>query len=105
MTKVFEWWPANTALTFARPWLLLLLLAIPLIAYLRGKRGPAATLTFSSTMALLAIAKPSPARAGKLLPTLLLVTLAIFVIALARPQLGKILTQVEASGIDIMLVL
>jgi len=32
-------------------------------------------------------------------------TLAIFIIGLARPQLGKSLTQVEASGIDIMLVL
>jgi hypothetical protein len=27
------------------------------------------------------------------------------VVALARPQLGKSLTQIEASGIDIMLVL
>jgi len=98
-------WPANTALTFARPWLLLLLLGIPLLAYLRGKRGPAAALTFSSTATLRAIGKQSAARAGKILRTLLLATLAIFVIALARPQLGKSLTQVEASGIDIMLVL
>jgi len=87
------------------PWLLLLLLGIPLLAYLRGKRGPAAALTFSSTSALRAIGKQSAARAGKILRTLLLATLAIFVIALARPQLGKSLTQVEASGIDIMLVL
>src|SRR6201984_1520917 len=92
-------------LTFARPWLLLLLLAIPLLAYLRGKRGPAAALTFSSTMTLRAIGKQSAARAGKFLRVMLLVTLAIFVVALARPQLGKSLTQVEASGIDIMLVL
>ena len=32
-------------------------------------------------------------------------SLAFFVVALARPQLGKSLTQIEASGIDIMLVL
>jgi len=31
--------------------------------------------------------------------------MAFFVVALARPQLGKSLTQIEASGIDIMLVL
>ena len=36
---------------------------------------------------------------------LLYLTLALFIIALARPQLGKTLTQVEASGIDIMLAL
>ena len=103
--QLSNWWPAHSALTFAHPWLLLLLLAIPLLAYLRGKRGPAAALTFSSTETLRAIGKQSAARAGKILRTLLLATLAIFVVAIARPQLGKSLTQVEASGIDIMLVL
>ena len=102
---LLDWWPQNTALTFARPWLLLLLLAIPLLAFLRGKRGPAAALTFSSTSTLHAIGKQSAARAGKFLRALLFAALAIFVVALARPQLGKSLTQVEASGIDIMLVL
>ena len=102
---LLDWWPQNTALTFARPWLLLLLLAIPLLAFLRGKRGPAAALTFSSTSTLRAIGKQSAARAGKFLRALLFAALAIFVVALARPQLGKSLTQVEASGIDIMLVL
>ena len=98
-------WPANSALTFAHPWLLLLLLAIPLLAYLRGKRGATAALIFSSTSTLSELGKQSASRVGKLLRTLLLVALAIFVVALARPQLGKSLTQVEASGIDIMLVL
>jgi Ca-activated chloride channel family protein len=98
-------WPANTALTFARPWLLLLLLAIPLLAYLCGKKGASAALIFSSTSTLAALGKRSASRVGKILRTLMLATLAIFVVALARPQLGKSLTQVEASGIDIMLVL
>jgi Ca-activated chloride channel family protein len=35
----------------------------------------------------------------------MLLSLALFALAMARPQLGKSLTQVEASGIDIMLVL
>lgn len=97
--------PAGTALTFARPWLLLLLLAVPLLAYLRGYRGPTAALTFSSTATLRAIGKQSAARVGKILRTLLLLSLSILIVALARPQLGKSLTEVEASGIDIMLVL
>src|SRR5437588_5550801 len=105
MTKLLDWWPANTALTFVRPWLLLLLLAIPILAYLRGRRGPAAALTFSSTSSLRAIGKQSAARAGKLLRALIFASLAVFIVALARPQLGRSLTQVEASGIDIMLVL
>jgi Ca-activated chloride channel family protein len=102
---LLDWWPANTALTFSRPWLLLLLLAVPLLAYLRGKRGPAAALTFSSTNPFREIGRRSAARAGKFLRTLMLAALAIFIVALARPQLGKTLTQVQASGIDIMLVL
>ena len=100
-----DWYSSNSALTFAHPWLLLLLLALPVIALLRGKSGPAAALTFSSTSTLRAIGKQSAARAGKILRTLLFAALAIFVIALARPQVGKSLTQIEASGIDIMLVL
>src|SRR5438552_17168829 len=105
MTNLFDWFPGNSALSFARPWLLLLLLAIPLLAWLRGKRGPAAALTYSSTASLRAIGKRSAARAGKILRTLMLATLAMFVVALARPQPGKRLTQIEASGIAILLVL
>ena len=97
--------PADTGLTFAQPWLLLLLLALPLLAYLRGQRGPAAALVFSSTNVLRGLGKASATRAGKFLRALLFVSLACFIVALARPRLGKTLTQVEASGIDIMLVI
>src|SRR6266545_2687590 len=79
---MFDWFAGNSALTFAHPWLLLLLLAVPLLAYLRGKRGPAAALTFSSTASLRAIGKQSAARAGKILRSLLLASIAVFVIAL-----------------------
>ncbi len=50
-------------------------------------------------------ANRAPREPAKFLRALLLRRLAFFVVALARPQLGKSLTQVEASGIDIMLVL
>lgn len=97
--------PADSALTFANPWLLLLLLLVPLLAFLRGQRGPGAALVFSSTANIRALGKLSAARAGKILRTLLMLALAAFIIGLARPQLGKSLTEVQASGIDIMLVL
>jgi Ca-activated chloride channel homolog len=100
-----DWWPENAALTFAQPWFLLLLLAIPLLAWFRGKSGPAAALTFSSTTTLRALGKSSAARAGKFLRALFLLSLAVLAVAMARPQLGKSLTQVEASGIDIILAL
>ena len=100
-----DWLSKNSALTFAQPWFLLLLLAIPLLAWVRGRSGPAAALTFSSTSALRSLGKSSAARAGKFLRALMFLSLAFLFIAMARPQLGKSLTQVEASGIDIMLAL
>jgi len=100
-----DWFAGSAALTFAQPWFLLLLLAIPLFAWFRGQAGPAAALTFSSTTTLRALGKTSAARAGKFLRALMLLSLALFAVGMARPQLGKSLTQVEASGIDIMLAL
>jgi Ca-activated chloride channel family protein len=100
-----NWLPQDTALSFAQPWLLLLLLLLPLLAYLRGQRGRAAAFIFSSTTVLRGLGKSSSSRAGKILRALIFLTLAAFIIALARPRLGKSLTQVEASGIDIMIVL
>ena len=100
-----NWLPQDSALSFAHPWLLLLLLALPLIAYLRGQRGRAAALIFSSTNVLRGLGKASASRVGKILRALVFLSLAIFIVALARPRLGKSLTQIEASGIDIMIVL
>jgi Ca-activated chloride channel homolog len=100
-----DWLTPHSALTFAQPWFLLLLLAVPLLAWFRGKSGPAAALTFSSTSALRSLGKSSAARVGKFLRAIMLVSVALFAIAMARPQLGKSLTEVEASGIDIILAL
>ncbi len=87
------------------PWLLLLLLLVPLLAWLRGRRGAAAALVYSSTAKLRALGKRSTSRAGRIMHALLYLALAILIFALARPQLGKSLTEVDASGIDIMIVL
>src|SRR6266566_8429101 len=98
-------WLGGQALTFARPWLLLLLLLIPLLAWLRGRFGPRAAIVFSATAPFRAIGKGSTSRAGRILRALIWLALAAFMVGIARPQLGKSLTQVEASGIDVMLVL
>ena len=92
-------------ITFANPWLLLLLLLVPLLAFLRGQPGGSPTVVFSSTDALRSLGKRVQSRAGNFLTGLFFCALALLIIALARPQKGKSMTQVEASGIDIMLLL
>jgi Ca-activated chloride channel family protein len=100
-----DWVTPGSGLTFVQPWFLVLLLGVPVLAWFRGKSGPAAALTFSSTAALRSLGKSSAARAGKILRAMMLLSVAFFAIAMSRPQLGKSLTQVEASGIDIILAL
>jgi Ca-activated chloride channel homolog len=91
--------------TFAHPWLLLLLLLLPVLAILRGAKGSAPAIRFSSLAPLRALGRPRRSRAGGWLLSLLLLALAALIGALARPQQGRTLTHVEASGIDIMLAL
>lgn len=91
--------------SFAHPWLLLLLLGIPILAWLKGKLGGTAAVTFSTTAMLAEIGSRQRNRAGAFLAGLSYLALALFIIALARPQLGRVTTRVQATGVDIMLVL
>jgi Ca-activated chloride channel family protein len=91
--------------SFAHPWLLLLLLGIPVLAWLKGKFGGTAAVTFSTTAMLAEIGSRQRNRAGAFLAGLSYLALALFIIALARPQLGRVTTRVQATGVDIMLVL
>jgi len=84
---------------------LLLLLLIPPLAFLRGKFGGTAGVTFSSTAALARLGQKRRSRAGAFLAALSYLALALFIVALARPQLGREHTRVQASGVDIMLAL
>jgi len=90
---------------FANPWLLLLLLMLPILAILRGAKGSAPAVTFSSLAPLRDLGRSRRSKAGGWLMTLLLLSLGAFIVALARPQQGRTLTHVEASGIDIILAI
>ena len=90
---------------FAHPWLLLLLLALPVLALLQGARGAAPAVVFSSLAPLREIGRVRRASAGAWLFSLLLLALALLIVALARPQQGRTISHVEASGIDILLAL
>jgi len=94
-----------TSFSFAYPWVLLALLALPILALLRGKIGGTPGILFSSTKLVMAIGKRRRSRAGAILASLIYGAMACLIVALARPQLGSTLERVQASGVDIMLVL
>lgn len=97
-------WPFS-AVSFQHPWVLWFLLLIPLLAFLKGKAGGTPAVVFSSLAILKSLGKRRESRAGDFLSALVYLTLALLIVALARPQEGRTVTRVEASGVDIMLVL
>ena len=92
-------------LEFQHPVFFVLLALIPLLMLLRGAKGPRAALIFSSTALTATLAKLTQSKAGRLLFFLRLVTLTLLIIAIARPRLGHGHSEIESSGIDIMLAI
>ena len=96
---------AAPSFSFAHPWVLLFLLLLPLLALLRGRLGGTPGILFSSTSLVLAVGKKRRSKAGAMLASLVLAAMALLIVALARPQFGRTLEHVTASGVDIMLAL
>lgn len=92
-------------MTFAHPHLLWLLLALPILALLRARRGPAAAVRYASIAVAQEVGRTARARAGRWLPYLRLPAAALLIVALARPQISHASTNVTASGVDMMLAL
>ena len=90
---------------FAHPWALWLLLLIPVLAILRGKFGREAAVQYSGLSLLGPLVKMRRSRAGGWLSALMYATLACLLVALARPQIVDSTSQVNESGIDIMLAI
>jgi Ca-activated chloride channel family protein len=90
---------------FAHPWALWLLLLIPALAILRGHFGSEAAVQYSGLSLLGPLVKKRRSRAGGWLSALMYATLACLFAALARPQVVDSSTQVQESGIDIMLAI
>ncbi|HSH94249.1 MAG TPA: VWA domain-containing protein [Roseimicrobium sp.] len=89
-------------MTFAQPWWLLLLLALPVLAWLRGKRGPQAALLYSSVQLAQGLGRFPRSKSGAILLAMRWLALALLIIAMARPQVGEGESKVKASGIDIV---
>jgi Ca-activated chloride channel family protein len=91
-------------MTFAHPYFLLLLL-LPLAAWLKGRRGRAPAFLYSSVRLVAGLAGARRSRAGAFLAALRWLVLALFLVALAQPRLMKSATTVKASGVDIVAAL
>ncbi|MBC8097091.1 MAG: VWA domain-containing protein, partial [Akkermansiaceae bacterium] len=88
-------------MTFAHPWFLLLLLLLPLLAWLKGRRGQPPAFVYSSVQLVRAVLNVTRSRSGGFLAALRWFALALLIVALAQPRLTKSETRVNASGIDI----
>src|SRR5471032_1072561 len=92
-------------LQFTHPWVLALLLLLPLLAYLRGHWGKAAAIEYSGLSLFGTLARARKVQPGGWLSALRYLALFCFVLALARPQKVDSGTQVQESGIDMMLAI
>ena len=91
-------------LQFQNPWLLLFLLALPLLAF-QVRRDYQSTVHFPS-LATLKTLRPSSVDLYAGLPFIIrFLAIALLIIALARPQEGHKSTEILSVGVDIMLAL
>ncbi len=89
-------------MSFAHPWLLLLLLALPLAAWLQGRSGQQPAFLYSSLQLVKGITSLSRSRSGSLLAKLRWLALALLIVALARPRTEEGHSSISASGVDIV---
>jgi Ca-activated chloride channel family protein len=92
-------------MTFAHPLLLLLLLLLPVLAWLKGRRGSPPAFVYSSVQLVRPMQNIHRSRFGGFLSSLRWLTLALCIVALAQPRLAKSTTEVKASGVDIVVAL
>ena len=95
-----------TNLHFASPWWFLALLVVPLLVYWQyyGKKISDSTLMMSNLNGI-GISRGWKEKVYPYLPVLKIISIVLFIIALARPQLSLKEEKVKAEGIDIMMVI
>jgi Ca-activated chloride channel family protein len=89
-------------MTFGQPYFLLLLLLLPLAAWLKGKRGQPPAFVYSSVQLLRGVLDISRTNAGRFSAALRWLALTLFIFALSQPRLTKSETKITASGVDIV---
>jgi Ca-activated chloride channel homolog len=93
-------------MSFAHPWLLLGLLALPILAWLKSRHGQDSAFLYSSVQLVKPISSLTRSRAGSILLRLRWLALALLIVALAQPRLVTAQApSVKASGIDIVIAI
>src|SRR5688572_9056891 len=92
-------------MTFAHPYFLLLLLALPLLAWWKHRREQPAALLYSSTELLATLRDMTRWTPGRILSFMRWTALVLCIVGLARPQHVESETTVRASGVDIVTAL
>ncbi len=90
---------------FLHPELLFLLLLLPVLAIWKGRWGQPVAVKIPSTGDAEGIGAKPRSKIGGFLVFLGLLGLGLLIVALARPRHGKGSSEIEASGIDIILTL
>lgn len=89
--------------SFAHPWLLLLILIVPVLAWLKGKAGRPSAFVYSSIGLVKNIVGLNRSSIGRMLLRLRWLALCALIAAVARPRLGEGHAKIRASGIDIVI--
>ncbi|RYD41204.1 MAG: VWA domain-containing protein [Verrucomicrobiaceae bacterium] len=90
---------------FVHPEFLFLLLLLPILAIWRGRWGRPAAIRMPSTDDAIQVGAKTRSKTGGFLMFLGLLSFALLIVAFARPRHGKGSSEIEASGIDIILTL
>lgn len=92
-------------MSFAHPWILILLGFLPLAAWWRAQTGRQAAFVYSSLGLIKSVSDLSGTSSGKALLFMRWLAVALFILGLARPQFTESETSIAASGIDIVVAL
>jgi len=92
-------------MSFAHPYLLLLLVLLPAAAWLKGRQGKSPAFLYSSVRMLAGLTTVRKSRAGRFLAAMRWFAVAVLIFALAQPQLTNSETTVRASGVDIVVAI
>lgn len=90
---------------FVHPEFLFLLLLLPVLAIWKGRWGRPVAVRLPSTDDLIHVGAKPRSKAGGFLAFVGLLSFALLIFAFARPRYGKGSTDIEASGIDIIITL